>query len=168
MVGKRNKMWAIRKKRTVQKYSQQKPNVSNLIVWNVQCALGMFSYLCRCYSKQMSARRCSTAEKSIWTSDGSDRNWKQIMSVWSEQLVRSQQRQKLVFLCSCSSEMLLIGSFTINPHGAELETIMILRTALDFDCRNMDDQIGSDENGPLKEGSSVSLHTHSNFSVSAK
>lgn len=84
MVGRLNKMSAIRKKSntvtTVQKYFQQKHYVSHLSVWNVQCALGMFSYACRCYSKQISARRCTAAEKPFGTSDGKDRNWKQIMS----------------------------------------------------------------------------------------
>lgn len=38
-------------------------NVSHLRVWNVQYALGMFSYTWRCYSKQTSARRCTAGKK---------------------------------------------------------------------------------------------------------
>lgn len=62
-----------------QKYFQQKHNVSHLSVWNVQCALGIFSYAWRCYSKQISTRRCTAAEKPFGPNDGNDRNWKQIM-----------------------------------------------------------------------------------------
>lgn len=69
MVGNLNNMSAIRQKRLSYCYngaevlSTKKHNASHLSVWNVQCAPGMFSYAGRCYSKQISARRCMTEKK---------------------------------------------------------------------------------------------------------
>lgn len=93
MVGNLNNMSAIRQKRLSYCYngaevlSTKKHNASHLSVWNVQCAPGMFSYAGRCYSKQISARRCMTEEKKkekkspFGTNDGNERNWKQITSL---------------------------------------------------------------------------------------
>lgn len=109
MVGNLNKMSAIRKNKesntvtTVQKYFQQKHNVSHFSVWNVQYAMGMFSYACRCYSKQISARRCTAEKKQQHLEPAMEmiEIGNRLRFVWSEQLIQSRQTQKWVFLCRC-------------------------------------------------------------------
>lgn len=88
----------------LQKYFQQMHYASHLSVWSVQCALVMFSYTSRCYSKQIFMRGCTTTKKkkrAFGASDGNVRSWKQSASSFrlSHWFKTSRHRDFFVDLC---------------------------------------------------------------------